>query len=62
FLIALWTGGAATALAQNPDLKEALKLDRQGFFAESIGFWKKFLQSQPQENLHVYAQIKLTIA
>ena len=51
-----------TLLAENAALQEALKLDRQGFFAESIPEWKKFLQTQPEKKLAIYTQIKITIA
>ena len=51
-----------TLLAENPALQKALKLDRQGFLAESIPEWKKFLESQPEKKLAIYAQIKMSIA
>ncbi len=54
--------GPDTLLASNPSLQEALDLDRQGFVAESIPAWKKFLKTQPEEKLAIYAQIKVTIA
>ena len=60
----LWVLGLSphTLLAENPALQEALKLDRQGFLAESIPEWKKFLQTQPEKKLLIYAQIKMTAA
>jgi tetratricopeptide (TPR) repeat protein len=54
--------GAHTSLAGNPALKEALELDRQGFLAESIPEWNKFLQTKPGKKLDIYAQIKIIIA
>lgn len=54
--------GSHTLFAKNSALEEALKLDRQGFVAESIPEWKNFLQTQPEANLAIYAQIKMTIA
>ena len=54
--------GAHTSLAGNSALKEALELDRQGFLAESIPEWKKFLQTRPEKKLDIYAQIKIIIA
>ena len=49
-------------LAGDPALKEALELDRQGFIAESIPEWNRFLKTGPEKNLHIFAQIKMTIA
>ena len=54
--------GTHTLFAGSPALQEALKLDRQGFIAESIPEWQKFLESQPEKKLSIYAQIKMTIA
>jgi tetratricopeptide (TPR) repeat protein len=63
-VIGLWVLGLGpyTLLAGNSALKEALELDRQGFIAESIPEWKKFLKTKPEKNLAIYAQIKITIA
>jgi tetratricopeptide (TPR) repeat protein len=63
-VVGLWIFGLGphTLLAGNSALQEALKLDRQGFLAESIPEWKKFLKTQPEEKLAIYAQIKMTIA
>ena len=63
-VVGLWVLGlgAHTLLAGNSPLQEALKLDRQGFLAESIPEWKKFLQTRPEKKLRIYAQIKITIA
>jgi tetratricopeptide (TPR) repeat protein len=63
-VVALWVLGLGphTLLAGNSALQEALKLDRQGFLAESIPEWEKFLQTQPEKKLLIYAQIKITIA
>jgi tetratricopeptide (TPR) repeat protein len=60
----LWVLGLGphTLLAGDSALKEALELDRQGFIAESIPEWKNFLQTQPEEKLYIYAQIKVVIA
>ena len=60
----LWVLGLGphTLLAGDSALQEALELDRQGFIAESIPEWKKFLQTRPEEKLHIYAQIKVIIA
>jgi len=63
-VVGLWILGLGphTLLAGNTALKEALELDRQGFMAESIPEWKKFLQTRPEKKLDVYAQIKIIIA
>jgi tetratricopeptide (TPR) repeat protein len=61
-VVGLWVLGPNTLLAGDPALEEALKLDRQGFIAESIPEWKKFLQTQPEEKLDIYAQTKVIIA
>lgn len=63
-VIWLWILGLGPhiLLAGNSALKEALELDRQGFMAESIPEWKKFLQTQPEKKLQIYAQIKIIIA
>jgi len=63
-VVGLWVLGLGThtLLAANSALQEALKLDRQGFLAESIPEWQKFLQSQPEKKLLIYAQIKMTVA
>jgi tetratricopeptide (TPR) repeat protein len=63
-VVGLWVLGIAphTLLAGNSALKEALELDRQGFMAESIPEWNKFLQTRPEKKLHIYAQIKIIIA
>jgi tetratricopeptide (TPR) repeat protein len=63
-VVVLWVLGlgAHTSLAGNSTLKEALELDRQGFIAESIPEWKKFLQTRPEKKLDIYAQIKIIIA
>jgi tetratricopeptide (TPR) repeat protein len=54
--------GPHTLLAGNSALQEALKLDRQGFLAESIPEWRKFLKTQPEQKLQIKAQIKMIIA
>jgi len=63
-VIGLWVLGLGphTLWAENSALKEALKLDRQGFMAESIPEWNKFLQTRPEMKLDIYAQIKIIIA
>ncbi len=63
-VIGLWVFGLGphTLWAENSALKEALKLDRQGFMAESIPEWNKFLQTRPEKKLAIYAQIKIIIA
>ena len=63
-VVGLWAFGlgAHTLLAGNSALQEALELDRQGFLAESIPEWEKFLKTQPEKKLLIYAQIKITIA
>lgn len=60
--LVFWLMAVLTVFAENPDLKEALELDRQGFIGESIQPWKRFIQSQPEKNLHIYGGIKLTLA
>jgi len=62
FCFFLWVALATPALAQNPFLAEALKLDRQGFVEESISPWKQFIETGPEKDLHIYAQIKMCIA
>ena len=54
--------GPHNLLAGDSALQEALKLDRQGFLAESIPEWNKFLQTSPEKKLTIYAQIKIIIA
>ncbi len=63
-VVGLWVLGLgpSTLLAGDSALKEALELDRQGFMAESIPEWKKFLQTRPEKKLRIYAQIKIIIA
>jgi len=63
-VVGLWVLGLGppTLFAGNPALEEALKLDRQGFIAESIPEWKKFLETRPEQKLAIYAQIKIIIA
>jgi len=52
-----------SAVSANPALfKEAMELDRQDFIEESIEPWQKFLQTQPEKKLHIFAQIKMGIA
>ena len=58
----LWLAAALPAFADHPDLKEAMELDRQGFFGESIQPWTRFIETQPEKNLHIFAGIKLTLA
>lgn len=62
--VGLWVLGLGphNLLAADSALNEALKLDRQGFLAESIPEWKKFLQTRPEKKLDIYAQIKIIIA
>lgn len=64
FVVGLWVFGLGshTLRAENSALQEALKLDRQGFLSESIPEWEKFLKTQPEKKLLIYAQIKVTIA
>ncbi len=57
-----WFAFATLSFAETTAIKEALELDRQGFVGESIEPWKRFLDTSPKENLHVYGGIKLTIA
>ncbi|MDH5458523.1 MAG: hypothetical protein OEY26_07410, partial [Nitrospinota bacterium] len=54
-IVGLWVLGlgAHTSLAGNSALKEALELDRQGFLAESIPEWNKFLQTRPEKELNI---------
>ena len=61
-VVGLWVLSPYTLLAENPALQEALKLDRQGFLAESIPEWKKFLKTHPDKKLAIYSQVKITIA
>ncbi len=63
-VVGLWVLGLGphTLFAGDSALKEALELDRQGFIAESIPEWQKFLQTRPEKKLHIYAQVKMTIA
>ena len=63
-VVGFWAFGLSPnpLLAGNAALQEALKLDRQGFLAESIPEWKKFLQTQPEKKLLIYSQVKITIA
>ena len=63
-VVGLWVLGLGphTLLAGDSALKEALKLDRQGFMAESIPEWNKFLQTRPEKKLTIYAHIKIIIA
>lgn len=60
----LLSGSVQNGLAASPSpaLKQALQLDRQKFFEESIPHWKKVLQSNPEKNIDVYAGIKLSHA
>ena len=53
---------SASVSADPALLKEAMELDRQDFIEESIDAWEKFLQTQPDKNLHIFAQIKMGIA
>ncbi|TDJ51354.1 MAG: tetratricopeptide repeat protein [Nitrospina sp.] len=63
-VVALWIYGFTPHALATADsaLKEALELDRQDFIAESIPFWQQFLQTRPEQKLHIYAQIKMSIA
>ena len=63
-VVGLWVLGLGphTLLAGDSALKEALKLDRQGFMAESIPEWNKFLQTRPEKKFTIYAHIKIIIA
>ena len=63
-IVGLWVLGLGphTLLAGDSALKEALKLDRQGFMAESIPEWNKYLQTRPEKELTIYAHIKIIIA
>ena len=62
--LALWilSPGNHYSYAADPELTEALTLDRQGFIAESIPHWHKFLQTSPKTDLQIYAQLKISIA
>ena len=62
--VILWIFGCAphALAAADSALKEALELDRQNFTAESIPLWQQFLQTRPEKKLHIYAQIKMSIA
>jgi len=64
FLAGIWVFGFAphTLSAGESAFKEALKLDRQGFIAESIPEWDRFLKTGPEKNLAIFAQIKITLA
>ncbi len=64
FVVTLWIFGCAphALAAADSVLKEALELDRQDFVAESIPLWQQFLQTRPEKKLHIYAQIKMSIA
>ena len=63
-MVGLWILGlgAHSGFALDSSLKQALELDRQNFLAESIPAWQKFLQTGPGKKLHVYAQVKITVA
>lgn len=64
-LLMLWLTAAvpgAKAAPPGPELKEALALDRDGFVAESIAAWQKFIETAPPKNLHIYAGVKMSIA
>ena len=63
-IVGLWVLGLGppTLFADNSALQEALKLDRQGFIAESIPEWQKFLKTNPENKLVIYANIKMIIA
>jgi len=63
-VVALWIYGFTphALAAADSALKEALDLDRQDFIAESIPLWQQFLQTRPEKKLHIYAQIKMSIA
>ncbi len=50
-----------TRPAQADPFKEALTLDRQGFYQETLPHWKAFLASRPEQKLDVYGHIKLCI-
>ncbi|MDH5764031.1 MAG: tetratricopeptide repeat protein [Nitrospinota bacterium] len=54
--------GPQALLAENSALEKALKLDQQGFIAESIPEWDRFLKSGPEKDLAIYARIKRSIA
>lgn len=49
-----------TSVQADP-FKEALTLDRQGFYQETLPHWKAFLASHPEKKLDVYGHIKLCI-
>lgn len=54
--------GVSPLRAGSAALEEALKLDRQGFLAESVPEWEKFLGTGPEKKLDIYAHIKITFA
>ncbi len=57
FILFCFLGSSALA----DPFKEALTLDRQGFYQETLPHWKKFLESRPEKKLDVYGHIKLCI-
>ena len=63
-IVWLWVLGLGphTLFAGSPALQEALELDRQGFIAESIPEWQKFLKTNPENKLVIYARVKMIIA
>jgi tetratricopeptide (TPR) repeat protein len=61
-LILLGFLSVSTVYAESSPFNEAMELDRQGFLEESIGSWKKFIQTQPEKDLQIFAQIKMGIA
>lgn len=56
------TAPGVFAAPANAELKEALTLDRQEFVAESIAAWQKFIETDPDRDLHIYAGVKMCIA
>lgn len=61
FLFALLAQSLFASPALADSLKEALNLDRQGFYQETLPHWKRFLESKPEKKLDVYGHIKLCI-
>ncbi len=60
-LLAFLAHGLIASPAFADSLKEALSLDRQGFYQETLPHWKKFLASKPEKKLDIYGHIKLCI-
>ncbi len=48
--------------AEQDLFNKALKSDKQGFLNDAVVNWKMFLANQPETDLRIFAQIKLSIA